>query len=100
MPGVIWGGREVKLIRAGALAVVLLSPLTSACGSQLGTAKQPDVVIAADLELHDTYADIGTTYQRALQLRMDEINAAGGIADGRMLRLVVHDNRSDPGVAV
>jgi branched-chain amino acid transport system substrate-binding protein len=44
-------------------------------------------------------AAIGSTYQRALQLKIDQINASGG-AGGHPIELVVKDNRSDPAVAV
>ncbi|MBO0869385.1 MAG: ABC transporter substrate-binding protein [Micromonosporaceae bacterium] len=54
-----------------------------------------DIVIGASLELSGAYAAIGTTYQQALQLRVDEVNSEGGV-DGRQLRLEVVNNKSDP----
>lgn len=74
----------------------MLLPLSAAaCSTALTGAHGGDVVIAADLELSGAYADVGTTYQRALKLKIDQINAAGGV-QGRKLRLEVKDNRSDP----
>jgi branched-chain amino acid transport system substrate-binding protein len=72
----------------------------AACQAAIGGGDKSDVVIAADLELSGTYADVGSTYERALQLEVDHINAAGGVLGGRPLRLEIKDNRSDPGVSV
>lgn len=58
-----------------------------------------DIVIAADLELSGAYADVGTTYQRALQMKVQQVNAAGGVL-GHKLRLDARDNRSDPTLSV
>ncbi|MFO7171764.1 MAG: ABC transporter substrate-binding protein [Bacillota bacterium] len=41
----------------------------------------------------------GTSAQRAAELAVEEINAAGGI-DGREVRLIAHDDRLDPKEAV
>jgi branched-chain amino acid transport system substrate-binding protein len=90
----------LRLKRAAAVAASVLLPLSAAaCTTALTGADQGDIVIAADLELTGAYADVGVTYQRALQLKVDQINAAGGVA-GRKLRLDTHDNRSDPTVSV
>jgi branched-chain amino acid transport system substrate-binding protein len=90
-----------KLNRAMAIAVLAVLPLpAAACQAAIGGGDKSDVVIAADLELSGTYADVGSTYERALQLEVDQINAAGGVLGGRPLRLEIKDNRSDPGVSV
>ncbi|WP_133876777.1 ABC transporter substrate-binding protein [Paractinoplanes brasiliensis] len=49
------------------------------------------VVIAADLN----NSSVDTAYARALQLRVDQINASGRLGN-RELRLVTKDNRNDP----
>lgn len=81
--------------RATAIAASVLLPLSAAaCSTALTGGDKDDVVIAADLELSGAYADVGAVYQRALQLKVDQINAAGGV-QGHKLRLDVKDNRSD-----
>ena len=98
-------GRVVRLIR---VAVTLPAALTSAallalsagaCTTAASTADTSPVVIGADLELSGVHAAVGNTYMRALQLRIDQLNAQGGV-DGRRITLDVKDNRSDPGVSV
>jgi branched-chain amino acid transport system substrate-binding protein len=77
-----------------------LAPIsTGACSVVRNAADTSPIVIGADLELSGVDAAIGTTYQRALQLKIDQINAAGG-ADGHPLQLVVKDSHSDPTVCV
>ncbi len=90
----------MRLIRVAVLAsVVLLGLSTGACAKATRTTSAAPLVIGADLELSGAYATIGTTYERALQLRVDQVNADGGV-DGRQLSLEIRDNRSDPTVAV
>jgi branched-chain amino acid transport system substrate-binding protein len=62
-------------------------------GGGAGEAKQ-DIVIAADLELSGALAPLGTAYDRALRLKIDQLNAAG-VLDGRKIRYEPKDNRSD-----
>lgn len=84
---------------ARALSLVLIMPVVasglSGCG--LGGASdeaKQDIVIAADVELSGTLADIGTAYDRALRLKIDQINASG-VLKGRKIRYEPKDNRSD-----
>lgn len=58
-----------------------------------------DVVIAASLELSGSGADLGSAYERALNLKVAQINA-GGLLGTRKIILEVRDNRSDPAVAL
>jgi branched-chain amino acid transport system substrate-binding protein len=77
---------------AAAAALLMLAPgcrLTSDAGG--GT---QDVVIAADLELSGSAAAVGTAYERALRLKVDQINAGGSLGH-RKLKLVVRDNHTD-----
>jgi branched-chain amino acid transport system substrate-binding protein len=91
----------VSLKRTAALVVSMLLPLSAAsCTTNaMDEASGSDLVIAADLELSGAYADVGITYQRALQLKVEQINASGGVR-GHQLRLDVRDNRSDPTVSI
>src|SRR5690348_12318300 len=80
-----------------AIAAMLVLPLpTVACSAAIGGGDKSDIVIAADLELTGAYSDVGSTYERALQLEVDQINQAGGVLGGRKLVLDIKDNRSDP----
>jgi branched-chain amino acid transport system substrate-binding protein len=57
------------------------------------------IVIGADLELSGVNASVGTTYQRAIQLMIDQTNAQGGV-NGRRVSLEAKDNRSDASISV
>lgn len=53
------------------------------------------IVIAADLELSGAAATVGKGYQRALELKIEQLNGSG-LLGARSIRLTVKDNRSDP----
>src|SRR5690349_805746 len=80
--------------------LVLPLPAVACSGAIGGGGTKADIVIAADLELSGPDADVGSTYERALQLEVSQINQAGGVLGGRKLTLDIKDNRSDPGVSV
>jgi branched-chain amino acid transport system substrate-binding protein len=82
----------------GVMAAVLLL-LLPGCSSIGDAADGPDLVVAASLELTGSAADLGVAHERALRLKVDQINASGVLRD-RKLRLVVADNQTDPSVAV
>ena len=44
-------------------------------------------------------ASFGTSLQKAVRLAQEQVNAAGGVFDGRPLELVVRDTGSDPATA-
>ncbi|MEU8183415.1 ABC transporter substrate-binding protein [Micromonospora sp. NPDC049044] len=69
---------------------------TTLTGCQFGGAEQDTspIVIAVDLELSGAAATVGQTYQRALELKRDQLNSSG-VLNGRQIRLKVKDNRSD-----
>ncbi|MFC3501355.1 ABC transporter substrate-binding protein [Micromonospora krabiensis] len=78
---------------AAVASVVLAGTLT---GCQFGAADEAasPIVIAADLELSGAAAPVGQAYQRALKLKVDQLNASGAL-NGRRIELDVKDNRSD-----
>ena len=78
-----------------ALALVVLAGSVTGCQSSGEEQDTGDIVIAADLELSGIWAELGTTYQRALELKVEQINESG-VLGARKLRLEVKDNRSDP----
>jgi branched-chain amino acid transport system substrate-binding protein len=71
------------------MALALL--VTAACTSSLTTNKPAELVIGADLELSGAYAEMGTAFERALRLRVEQLDATGE----RPVRIVYRDNRSD-----
>jgi branched-chain amino acid transport system substrate-binding protein len=90
----------VRLTRVVVLAAAAVLPLgLPACTRPAPAGDTSPIVIGADLELSGVYAPVGTTYARALQLRVDQLNAQGGI-NGRRIVLEQKDNRSDPGMSV
>ncbi|MEV0714261.1 ABC transporter substrate-binding protein [Asanoa sp. NPDC050611] len=80
------------------LAATALALSLTACGGgddpAGGDARGP-IVVAADLELSGSGAAAGRAFQRALELRVDQLNGSG-LTGGRTVRLQVKDNRSDP----
>lgn len=90
----------MKLHRAATLVAVALvtTGTVGGCGFFGEQADHSPIVIGADLELTGADSAIGTTYQRALQLKVDEVNADGGI-DGRPIHLDIRDNKTDPQVS-
>ena len=78
-----------------ALALVVLAGSVTGCQSSGEEQDTGEIVIAADLELSGVSAELGTTYQRALELKVEQINESG-VLGARKLRLEVKDNRSDP----
>lgn len=61
--------------------------------------KSDEVVIGSIQDLSGPVAMLGQHFRSGMQMRVDEINAAGGI-HGRKLRLVVEDSAWDPKKAV
>ncbi|MEO3773569.1 ABC transporter substrate-binding protein [Micromonospora sp. B9E7] len=84
-------------IRSATIAALASAVVaTTLTGCQFGEAEKDTspIVIAADLELSGAAAPVGRTYQRALELKRDQLNASGAL-DGRKIELKVKDNRSD-----
>ncbi|MEU6074370.1 ABC transporter substrate-binding protein [Micromonospora sp. NPDC047074] len=85
----------IRSATAAALASAVLA--TTLTGCQFGADEQDTspIVIAADLELSGAAASAGKAYQRALELKVEQLNASGAL-NGRRIDLRVKDNRSDP----
>jgi branched-chain amino acid transport system substrate-binding protein len=81
----------------GVIAGVLLL-LLAGCTESGSEQDGGEIVIAASLELTGTAADLGITHERALRLRVDQLNA-GGTLGGRKIRLIIADNRTESGEA-
>ncbi|MBM0235608.1 ABC transporter substrate-binding protein [Micromonospora sp. STR1_7] len=84
-------------IRSATIAALASAVVaTTLTGCQFGEADQDTspIVIAADLELSGAAASVGRAYQRALELKVDQLNSSGALND-RKIDLRVKDNRSD-----
>ncbi|MEU4474797.1 ABC transporter substrate-binding protein [Micromonospora sp. NPDC023888] len=84
-------------IRSATIAALASAVVaTTLTGCQFGGAEQDTspIVIAADLELSGAAATVGRTYQRALDLKVKQLNSSGAL-NGREIKLRVKDNRSD-----
>ncbi|MET8367185.1 ABC transporter substrate-binding protein [Micromonospora sp. NPDC005194] len=84
-------------IRSATIAALASAVVaTTLTGCQFGGAEQDTspIVIAADLELSGAAAPVGQTYQRALKLKVEQLNSSGAL-NGRKIDLKVKDNRSD-----
>lgn len=84
-------------IRSASIAALASAVLaTTLTGCQSGEEQQDTapIVIAADLELSGASAPLGKVYQRALELKVEQLNASGALG-GRKIELKVKDNRSD-----
>ncbi|MCX4470000.1 ABC transporter substrate-binding protein [Micromonospora sp. NBC_01655] len=84
----------IRSVTITALASAVLA--TTLTGCQFGAAEQDTspIVIAVDLELSGSAAPAGKAYQRALELKRDQLNASGALG-ARKIELKVKDNRSD-----
>lgn len=64
-------------------------------GASTGGSKDSDAIkIGVNLELSGAVASYGTSEADGIQLAIDEINAAGGV-DGKELKIIKVDNKSD-----
>lgn len=84
-------------IRSATIAALASAVVaTTLTGCQFGGAEKDTspIVIGADLELSGAAAAVGQTYQRALKLKVDQLNSSGAL-NGREIKLDIKDNRSD-----
>lgn len=80
---------------AAVVAMALCAPVSA----QTRGVSDKEIRIGTLLDLSGALASIGKDARDGMQMRVDEINAQGGIG-GRMLRLLVEDHGYDPKKAV
>ncbi|OJF10590.1 ABC transporter substrate-binding protein [Couchioplanes caeruleus] len=80
-----------RLTASAAASALVISALTG-CDSGSEPGAKADVVIGADLA---SGSAMDAAYARALQLRVEQINASGVLSDHNLV-LRVQDNKSDP----
>ncbi|MEV6527027.1 ABC transporter substrate-binding protein [Longispora sp. NPDC051575] len=90
-------------MRKPRILVALLSLSVAAgmagCAAEDKKAPAGEIKIGASLELSGATASIGTTFEKALKLKVKQINDAGGV-NGRKINLIIRDNRTDPAEGV
>ncbi|MEV0807542.1 ABC transporter substrate-binding protein [Micromonospora sp. NPDC050200] len=85
----------IRSATIAALASAVLATTLTACSFGAGQEEVTSpIVIAADLELSGAAAPVGKAYQRALELKIEQLNTSGALGS-RKIRLEVKDNRSD-----
>ncbi|WP_432837715.1 ABC transporter substrate-binding protein [Dactylosporangium sp. CA-092794] len=78
-----------------ALSLLLAAGCTS---TETTSDNRGDIVVGASIELTGANAEIGTAYEQALRLKVDQLNDSGALR-GHTIRLDVRDNRGDASVA-
>jgi len=79
---------------------ILIATLASAAGMvQAQTVSDTEIVVGTHIDLSGPAAAGMPMLRNGMQLRIDELNAAGGV-HGRKIRLIVEDNASQPQQAV
>jgi branched-chain amino acid transport system substrate-binding protein len=75
--------------------VVVMSALAlTGCGSPVGASSNSELQIGVNIERTGRGAGLGAGWYNALRLVQEEINDRGGV-DGKKIKLVVKDNKSD-----
>jgi branched-chain amino acid transport system substrate-binding protein len=70
-----------------------------ACAAEEGSDGGGEIAVGVNIELSGPAAVLGGSYQKALEMVAEEANREG-VLDGRRIRLVMRDNKSDPAEAV
>jgi branched-chain amino acid transport system substrate-binding protein len=84
---------QLRILAPLALVGLMASPVAQAQATQ-GVTKN-EIIIGSIQDLSGPIAGFGKQARNGLQMRVDEINQAGGV-NGRRLRLVVEDSGYDP----
>jgi branched-chain amino acid transport system substrate-binding protein len=84
--------RFPRRVAATAVASTLAAAALTGCTSDDEPGAVTDVVIGADLA---SGSAVDTAYARALQLKVEQLNASGALGDRRLV-LRIQDNRFDP----
>ena len=84
--------RLPRRLTASVAASTLIVTALTGCDSDTEAADTTDIVIGADLA---SGSAVDSAYARALQLKVEQVNASGALGDKRLV-LRIQDNRSDP----
>lgn len=96
----VWTRRVVAAIATGLLVVGTVGCAKGTGGSDESKdgAKEP-IRVGAVLSLTGTYAGLGESEKKAIELEIERINASGGI-NGRDLEVLIEDDATDEAKAV
>ncbi|MBA3488971.1 MAG: ABC transporter substrate-binding protein [Longispora sp.] len=80
-------------ILVGALSLIITAGMAG-CATKEQAALE-EIKIGASIELSGETSSIGTIFEKALKLKVEQVNRDGGV-NGRKINLIIKDNRSDP----
>lgn len=81
--------------------IVVLAVILIGCGRENQNSGDTNVLkIGANMEMSGTMASFGKSATNGAQLAISEVNAKGGVLNGKKLELVIADNKSDPAEAI
>lgn len=86
----------MKKIVSIMLVVVMTAVLLAGCGGP--AANENEIRIGLNLELSGGLATYGQSSLEGIEMSIEEINAAGGI-NGKQIKTVLYDNKSEPAEA-
>lgn len=92
--------RKKLLMLLGSVCLSIMMALPVAVGCATPTPTSTPVKIGMIAPLTGVVATMGIGLRDGALVALDEINEAGGILDGRMVELVVYDNKGDPDESV
>lgn len=82
--------------RGALLALLSVMAVCSVVVTGCGPAEKPLIKVGVQGPMTGEWAYEGEGFRRAVLLLADQVNAAGGLLDGRQLEVVVGDDRGDP----
>jgi branched-chain amino acid transport system substrate-binding protein len=88
--------RLPRRLTASVIASTLVVAALTGCDSDTESGDTTDIVIGADLASAST---VDFAYTRALQLKVEQVNASGVLGDRRLV-LRIQDNRNDPAISL
>lgn len=86
--------------RSYAAVMLILWSLFMVLANLAQAADKKPIFIGLDAEFGHKTSTSAQAVQQGMQIAMDEINRAGGVLNGRKLKLLISDNRSIPAIGV
>lgn len=80
--------------------LALVATVLAVAGTSAPLRAAEDIIVGSFASLTGTEATFGVNSNNGVQLAADEINAAGGVLNGRKIRLIVEDDQSKPGQSI
>lgn len=80
--------------------LAIAASLLAVAGACAPAQAAEDIIVGSFASLTGTEATFGVNSNNGVQLAAEEINAAGGLLDGRKIRLIVEDDQSKPGQSI